>query len=272
MATLQEILNDPQTFEDGIEIEIKGVKTSLGDLRGLSAKQQKELSERLQSAQERERAASEMATKASEIYNNLDQLQKQALDAAKATPKGGDDDDFETNNWWTPVRKRLSERDKKIEEYEKKLENLNAAFQKAAVMFANERWSNQYERVAPRLKKSKDYSDWDMTKVREYATKNQIVDEYGFPSIEKAVSQLTKQDDIEEARREAYEKGRKEAEQRLRLASQARPTSNAGKLPKGKSAVEEMGLDGLGDDVMNDEELMDQLSQAQAAFDPSSLQ
>ena len=273
MATLQDVLNDKNNYADDIEITIGTEKLKLGEIRGFTAKEKKELSESLQAAKRDREQAAEVSTKAAEIYNTLDALSKKAADDAAKRQPSGEEDDFETNNWWTPVRKRMTAQEKQIQDAVTAVKTLTDSFTKAATMFATERWNNQYERVAPRLKKSKDYADWDVTKLREYATKNQIVDEFGFPSVEKAAQTLTRADDLEEVRREAYEKGKKEAEQRLRLASQARPTSaTGGKLPKGKSAVEEMGLEGLGDDVMGDEELMDMLGKAQASFDPNSLQ
>lgn len=266
---LAEILADSETFTDDMEMQLGEHKVKLADLRGLTSRQQKELSEKLQAATEQQREALDMSEKATGIYNNLKKLEEES--AARRSSE--DADDFDTNNWWTPVRKRMTAQEKQVQEAMKKVDDLTASFTKAATMFVTERWNNQYERVAPRLKKSKEYGGWDMPKVRDFAAKNQIVDEFGFPSIERAVAQLTRADDIEEAKRQAREEGLKEGLQRARLQTQARPTSATGAKPqKGKSAVEELGLEGLGDDVMSDDELMSQLEEAQRAFDPNSLQ
>jgi hypothetical protein len=274
--TLQEILNDSKTFTDDLEMQLGEHKVKLGDLRGLTTKQQKDLSDKLTAASERERVATEMATKASEIYNNLDAMQKKAIEAEAARGKQptGEEDEWETNNWWTPARKRVAALESQLKAEKAERESLKAAFEKAAVMFATERWSNQFERVASKLKKSKDYADWDRDKVREYATKNNILDEFGFPSVDKAVNQLTRVDDIEEAKKLAREEGIREGLQRSRLAATSRPSSAGGGKGAGakRSAVEEHGLEGLGDDVMSDDELMQQLEEAQKAFDPSQLQ
>jgi hypothetical protein len=211
------------------------------------------------------------ATQAANVLANLQKLQAET-EAARGKQPTGDEDDFDTNNWWTPVRKRLSERDKKVEELSGMIKNFQGAFEKAALMFATDRWNSQYERVAPKLKKSKDYADWTQEKVRDYATKNQIMDEFGFPSVERAVAVLTRADDLEEAKKLAREEGLKEGLQRARLSSQSRPTSATGGKKTSKSAVEEFGLEGLGDDMAEDPELMDALEQARQAFDPSQLQ
>jgi hypothetical protein len=269
--TLAEILSDGKTFTDDMEMQLGEHKVKLGDLRGLTAKQQRELSEKIQAASQREAEALQNAEKATTIYNNLAKLEADAV-AAKGKQPTGEEDDFETNNWWTPVRKRLSERDKKLDELTTSLKNFQTGFEKAALMFATDRWNSQYERVAPKLKKSKDYADWDLVKVRDYATKNQIMDEFGFPSVEKAVALLTRADDLEEAKKQAREEGLREGLQRARLSTQSRPTSATGGKKTGKAAVEEFGLDGLGDDMADDPELMEALEQARQAFDPSQLQ
>jgi hypothetical protein len=269
--TLQEILADGKTFTDDMEMQLGEHKVKLADLRGLTKKQQSELSEKLQAATERERQATDMATKASEIFNSLSAMEKKAIELQGKQPTG-EEDDFETNNWWTPARKRITAQDKQIGDLVKTVNDFKTGFEKAALMFATERWNNQFERVAPKLKKSKDYADWNLEKVRDYATKNQIVDEFGFPSVERAVSLLTRADDLEEAKKQAREEGLKEGLQRARLSAQSRPTSATGGKKTGKAAVEEFGLEGLGDDVADDPELMDALEQARQAFDPSQLQ
>lgn len=267
-----DIFDDKIAFPDELEIPIGDRKVKLGDLRAMTAKQQRELAEKLTAATERERTALEMSEKAAGIFNNLKKMEDdaKALEASRPT---GETDDFDTNNWWTPARKRITAQEQKITDALSKVQTLTDSFTKAATMFATDRWNSQFDRVAPKLKKSKEYADWDVARVRDYATKNNVLDEFGFPSVEKAVALLTRVDDIEEAKKAAFEEGKKEAQRLARMAAQARPTSNTGgKTPKGKSAVEDLGLEGLGDDVANDEELMDMLSRTQAAFDPGSLQ
>jgi hypothetical protein len=204
----------------------------------------------------------------------LAKLQAAEAEAEKTRGKQptGEEDDFDTNNWWTPVRKRMSASESKLQEAITKFDNLSKAVEKAATIFATDRWNAQYERTAPRLKKVKEYADWDMAKVREYATKNQLTDEFGFPSIERAVTELTKVSDLEEAKKIAREEGFKEGQQRARLAGQNRPSSATGGKKTGKAAVEEYGLEGLGDDIASDPDLMEQLELARQAFDPNTLQ
>ena len=80
--TLAEILADAKTFTDDMEMQLGEHKVKLADLRGLTAKQQKDLSEKLQAANQREQEALQTASKATEIYNNLAKQQAE-FDAAK---------------------------------------------------------------------------------------------------------------------------------------------------------------------------------------------
>ena len=52
--TLEQILADPKTFADGIELTIGTEKVNLGQLRELSATQQRQLSEKIAGADKRE--------------------------------------------------------------------------------------------------------------------------------------------------------------------------------------------------------------------------
>jgi hypothetical protein len=78
------------------------------------------------------------------------------------------------------------------------------------------------------------------------------------------VLELTKANDIETIRKEAYAEGMKAAKTKTRLDNQPKPSSaSGGNWPKEKSAVAEVGLEGLGDDAVNDPELMEMFAQIQ---------
>lgn len=259
--TLQEILADSKTFADGIELTIGTEKVNLGQLRDLSATQQRQLSEKISGADRREQEARDTAMKAATLLSELEKA-RETLNAQKTvTPT---DDDFDKEEFWGPVRKRFSERDKKLEDAIKGLENLSKSVERAATIWAQERWQNQFKEVAPRLKKVDQYKDWDFKRVLDYATERKIVDDYGFPSIERTVAELTKANEIDTIKKEAFEAGKKAAEQRRRLDNQPRPSSaTGGKIKADESAVEKFGLEGLGDDAMNDPELMEMFAQIQ---------
>lgn len=263
---LTEILADRKTFTDDMEIILGTQKVTLGQIRDSSAKQQKDLSDRIAAAEAREALANTNATKAAELITALEDTHKKLVANAGRPPAGAAPQtasDGWDDEWWNPVRKQLAERDKKIEQMVAGIEALNKSIERSATIWAHDRWHAQFDRVAPRLRKVEKYKDWDYNKTLEYAANQKLNDEYGFPSIEKAVAELTKQNDIEAARKEGFEEGRKAGNTQNRVANMVRPSSaTGGKVPtKGHTAVEEFGLEGLGDDVAQDAELMDQLSQ-----------
>src|SRR5271166_419791 len=260
--TLEQILADKTTFTDGMEITLGAEKVALGALRDLSARQQKELSDKIAGADQRETAARDTAMKAANLLSEL-QTAKETLTAQKTAPPT--EDDFEKEEFWSPVRKRFTERDKKIDDAISKIDNLTKAVTQVSTIWAEDRWQGQFDKVAPKLRKVEKYKDWDYTKVRDYASTNKLLDAHGLPSVERAVMELTKETDLEVIRKEAYEKGLKEGKTNARLESMPRPSSASGGKPlaKGKSAVEEVGLEGLGDDVMADSELMEQIGALQ---------
>src|ERR1035438_1059529 len=183
--TLEQILNDRTTFEDGIELVIKGEKVNLGQLRDLSATQQRALSDKIAGADQREAQARDTAMKAANLVSELETA-RQTLSTQKTTPPT--EDDFDKEEFWGPVRKRFSERDTKIDQAIKGIEALSKSVERAATIWAQERWQGQYKDAAPRLKKVDAYKDWDYKKVLDYATERKIVDDYGFPSIERTVA------------------------------------------------------------------------------------
>lgn len=257
--TLQEILNDKNTFADNIEMTIGNEKVTLGGLRELSANQQRQLSEKISGADRREKEANDTAVKAANLLAELETARTKLV-AEKNNPPT--DDDYEKEDFWVPVRKRQAEQNKKIDQALAGIDALTKSVAQAATIWAEDRWQNQYEKNSSRLKKVEAYKDWDYTKVLDYAATNKLLDAHGFPSVEKAIAELTKANDLDTVRKEAYEKGLKEGKTNARLESMPRPSSASGGKPsKGKSAVEEFGLEGLGDDVTNDPEIMEQLAQ-----------
>ena len=259
--TLEQILSDKTTFADNIELVIGNEKVTLGGLRELSAKQQKDLSDKIAGADAREREARETAVRAANLLSELEGA-KQKLTAAKDNPPPPTDD-FDKEEFWAPARKALSARDKKIDDAIAKIDTLSKSIERAATVWATDRWQSQYERNAPKLKKVDAYKDWDYDKVLEYATKNNLVDANGFPSIDRAVADLTKSSDLDAIRKQAYEDGLKKGRTEARLESVPRPSSASGGAPRGKgakSSVAENGLEGLGDDVMDDPEIMEQIA------------
>jgi hypothetical protein len=265
MSQFQDILDDEKTFADSIEFELGGRKVTLGDVRGLSRKKQQELSEKLADTERRRTEVLDLATKAAELKATLE---AQVAEAGKTRPNPTDDD-FDKDPFWEPVRKRVAAESASAKELKDNLTKLTNAMTMATSIWAEDRWQGQFERGKTRLKGDK-FKDYTYEKVRDYAATNKILDKHGLPSVERAILELTKEDEKQVAIDEAFQRGLKEGQVKGRMGVMSRPTSAAGiKVPE-KSVVAEKGLEGLGDDVAEDPELMKMLSDL-GAVNPEDL-
>ncbi len=258
---LMKILDDDKTFADGIEIVVNGEKGTLADLRGMSRKKQQELADRMKATEDKFTEVTNLATQAAALKQQLDeQLAKVGKEKNPPT-----DDELDTDPFWAPVKKRYGTVDATVKELKDTVTKLGAAAERMATIWAQDRWRGQFDRLAPKLAKSSKHKDMTFEKVREFAATNKLLDEYGFPSVEKAIVELTRDEDFETRLAEARQQGIKEGETRGRLAASGRPTSATGPKKPEKSMVAEKGLEGLGDDVAADPELSKMLADLGAA-------
>jgi len=178
-------------------------------------------------------------------------------------------DDFQKDPFWAPVREALATPVKTVTELQDKLDKLTNAVTNVSKIWAEDRWQTQFDRSKTRLKGDK-FKDWTYEKARDYAAEHKIIDKFGLPSVERAILELTKEDEMAERLRLAKEEGLKEGLTRGRMGVQPRPTSAGGPPKPEKSMVSEKGLEGLGDDVAEDPELMKMLSEL-GAVSPEDL-
>jgi hypothetical protein len=260
--TLEEILANTTDLPDDTEFELKGNKVKLGSFRDLTKKQQKALSEQLEAAKRDREAAAELATKSATLFSELTKKQEELASAAVVRTASDAGDDFDSAEYWAPVRKRLSPLEKELKDAKANYDTLSGQLKQAATIFATERWKGQFSANAERLKKSDQYKDWDMNKVLGHATQQKILDEYGFPSVEKAILDLTRANDLEEIRKSAREEGFKEGVTRGRLATSGRPTSASGRIDRAATTIDpSKNLEDLGDVVTADPDLARMLSE-----------
>ena len=268
MSLVEDILKDSKTFTDDMEMTIGDKKIPLGELRSMSKTGQDRLTEQMSEAQRDRQSAADLATKAADLVAKLEAAQ--ANNTTRQAP--ADDDDFDSNNWWTPVRKRLTPIENEQKNLAKQFKDNEAAMQRAAMIFAEDRWEREYEAASPRLKKSKEHKDWTMEKVRDYAVQHKLVDRFGFPSIREATNHLTKADEMQTVRNEEYERGLSEGRTQGRLNVMPRP-STAGSKQGGaaKQINPDRGFNDLSDVVMEDPELSRMLGEL-GALEPGDIQ
>lgn len=267
----EEIFADETKYPDTAEVKLGETTLTLGQIRNLTKKQQGLIASKLEDADKQRKEAMELATKASELHTKLsaqmEELSKTQV--AKTTPT---DDEFEQDPFWQPANKRL----KAIQETQKKLEDtiakLATGVGNAAKIWAEDRWRNQFDRMKDRLAAPK-YKDYTFEKVRDYAAEHKLFDANNLPSIERAIEEITRPDELERIKAAAREEGIKEGMQKARLSTMQRPTSATGPAPKGaeESVVAKKGLEGLGDDVAQDTEIMNMLAEI-GATGPEGIQ
>ena len=255
MPTIEDILKDEKTYPDTLELPVGNDKIPLGTIR---ATYKAVATEREQLGRDRQ-VVVDLATKAADLQAKLDQ---QLADAAAGSSRRAapTDDDFDTDPFFAPVRKRLDPIQKLAEELKTSNEQLAKSVANAATIWARDRWEGQLSRNRDRLKGDKYKQYQDVESLLKYATEHRILDSYGFPSVEMAIGKLTEADTLEAKSNEAYERGLKEGQMKARIASMGRPTSASGPKTE-ESSVGKRGLEGLGDDVANDPEIMEMLSQ-----------
>ena len=266
------ILADDKTFTDDIEMTIGAEKVTLGQLRDLSKKQQATLTEQMNTLSRERNEVKELAVKAADLLSKAQPLADAGV--TKQTEQRSTPEDYwDTDPLYEPVRKRLSPLENQIKEQNNLIAKQQSALEKAAFIFGKRMFREDYERSKSRLSgdKYKEYRNPD--KLAQYAVDHQLVDEFGLPSVEKAVADITREDETERIKREAYDKGLEEGRVNGRMASMTRPGSAAGTRAgaKGKALDPSKNFEDLGDAVADDPDIMKALSQL-GDLDPSLLQ
>ena len=263
----QTILKDEATYPDSAEITLGNEKVSLGQIRDLSRKQQKAISEQMDTLT---RERNEVKTLAETTADLMTKLQAREAEAPKTVVPEAND--FDNDDWWKPVRAKLTPLEASIKSLVDGQKALQNSMEKAALIFANDRWKGQFDRVKDRLKAPK-YSDWNFEKVRDYAATNKYLDEYGFPALDKAVEAITREDEMERIKQEAFEKGVREGSVKARLGANPRPTSASGGKPRATSALDpSKNFEDLGDAVADDRELAEMVAGLQGVSPEDLLQ
>lgn len=268
--TIQELIADATKYPDTLEIPVGDQKIPLGTLRAYQKEIEGRVKEKEEGLSKQQQELMGLSEKASTLYSQLEQERgKLAEEMKKVTARVEPGEDIDNDVFWKPVAKRL----KAMEETQKKIEDnqkaLGTAMSRSAEIWAEERWTNQYDSAKERLAKSKSTKDagWDYEKLKKYATENKIVDRWGLPSVGGAIEKLTEADRLAESAEEAFQRGLKEGQMRARLASSPRPTSSGGGDLKPADAGPKLdpskNFEDLGDAVAQDAELMEMLAQIQ---------
>lgn len=261
----QEILDDSKLYPDDIALTVNGKNVTLGELRGLSKKQREAFDAKAADLDKKRNEAAAIATKAAELQAELEKK----IAAAGTVRPSPSDDEFDNDPFYAPVRKRfsgLTDEQKKIAETINGLQKLATNM---TALYMDDRWGRQYDANKTRLgDKAK---EWTREKLRDLAAEKKLLDAAGLPSIELAINSVVGEDELSARIKAAREEGLREGMTRARVSAMPRPTSATGGAPPSqKPVVAEKGLEGLGDDVANDPDLMRMLSDLNA-LDPNDF-
>lgn len=246
--TLEEILADSENFADNLTIKIGDTDVPLGSLRTFNKSERDKLISEQSAAKASREAAEKERVAALALSEQAAKIQRDLEARIASDPRGGNptQDQFDTDPWYEPIRKRMAKYDDavaKMNEATTKLENMQ---KNMSMTWAQDRWDNQYRSLSmsDKNRKSKD-------ELLKYASENKVLDSYGIPSVTLAWDKLTEADRmaeaVEKARREGEEKGKQVA-----FASRVRPPSSG---RPGKAPAELNDWNDLTDVAMQDEEI-----------------
>jgi hypothetical protein len=253
---IKKFLEDTQGHPDATPIKIGDTEIPLGSLRQLNASERQTLSDRLKQVETKE---TELNTRQQSIVELAQKAQAAYQAAEEAKAKAGQRqpdpsaDPF-ADPWLAPVKAALADRDKKIDELSTLAKSLQATLGQAATVFMKREWQREYDGLNFGKRDKKPTRD----DILKYAQENKIVDGDGMPSVRLAWDKMSETDRLEEARREAQEKGREEGRMEAMASRFTQPgTPGAGQGPLSPKKVTP-DTDVLGDlytDALKDPEL-----------------
>jgi hypothetical protein len=221
-----DVLADKTKYPDNLEIPIGDEKVPLATLRSLNQRTQDQLTEQINNYKTREAETRELASKAADLIANAEKLNERV---EKPAPKPDEWESlYDTDPSYSPVRKRLSAQEERINKALETLASQQKSLESAAMIFAKRMWREDFKENRERLKgeKYKDYRDPD--KLANYAAQQHLVDENGIPSVARAIEHLTREDEIARIKEEAKAEGVREGRLAARMGSMQRPTSASG--------------------------------------------
>lgn len=260
---IKKFLDSATEYPDSTPIRIGETEIPLGSLRQLNASERTTLSERLKGVETKEAELNtrqqnivDLAQKAQAAYQAAEEARKTAT--TRTADPGADP--F-ADPWLAPVKTALSERDKKLEEAMNTIKSLQATVGQAATVFMKREWQREYDGLNFGKREKKPTRD----ELLKFSQENKIVDSDGMPSVRLAWEKMSEADRLEDARKEALEKGREEGRMEAMAARVTAPgVSGMGQGPDPARKAITPNTDILGDlyaDALKDPELRSLIEQ-----------
>jgi hypothetical protein len=228
MASLEEILAKAD-LNDDIAFEFGGSKFTVGDVRKL----RKGLDAETKTAKQKREEAEQLAIQAATLLTQLQEAEAKAKEAAaarKATEgnNGGNANDWRKDPFYAPVAEELARISGTYDTAIKEVRELAGALKKTmdqySSVYAYERLRAQYDRNADKLKGKGDFRE-----LAKQAVERKLLDDYGLPTLEPLISELTLPERIAAERKAAVDEAKAtwEKEQAARSVASQRPGAAA---------------------------------------------
>lgn len=238
---------------DDAQLTFNGKTVTFGNLRGLSKRQQTALQTKIDAASRKEQEVSTQQQQLLRLTQEAQQIHErlQTQEANRPTVAAADDDAYDTDPFYKPIRERSSKLEKRLDEISGQQKQLMDSLKTSITTWAEDRWDREYDGIS--FPKGKDKPKRD--ELIDFATKNRLVDRHGMPSVRKAWDTMHAGDRQKEVEDAAYARGQKDGEERARIASMPQPTtiSPGGGKANGGAALSD--LDDLTRAALADPEL-----------------
>lgn len=266
MDPLKQFLEDSAKYPDNTPIRIGDVEIPLGSVRALNATERTALADKLKATEALETEYKTRGAKVVELAGKAQKLVDDYTSKIAALPPNDPNKTPASNPWddpWLhPVKEAFDTRDKTIAELRAELKKANDTTTNAAVIWAEDRWDNQYAGIDFGKREKKPTRD----ELIKYATENNLLDRHKMPSVSMAWQKMTEGERLEETKKTEFERGREAGRQEL-IASRIPPpgASGPGQMPPVRVPAGTGELGDLYAEATKDPELRALLEQAASA-------
>jgi hypothetical protein len=226
MASLEEILAKSD-LNDDLAFEFGGSKFTVGDVRKLRTK----LDGETKTAAAKRQEAEQLAVQAATLLQQLQDADAKAKEAAAAlAARGGnnsgkkEDTSWRDDPFYAPIAKEMGIYDNTVKELKDTVLALKKTMDQYSSVYAYERLRSQYDRNADKLKGKGDFRE-----LARQAVERKLLDDYGLPTLDPLISELTLPERIAAERKAAVDEAKVawDKEQSARSVASQRPGAAA---------------------------------------------
>jgi hypothetical protein len=220
------VLADKTKYPDDTKITLaEGLEVTLGDLRSLTAAEQRKLTEGLsdlaRQQEELKRAQLEAADFYSKVLEESKNLKGKTVEKKAENLADSLGLDPALAPYLEPIVKKIEEVEKangeRFKTFEDTVQKLSKGIIDMTSYYLNDKWESQFNALPDR--------DEDMTveKLVKYATENRILDRMGMPDLRTAHERMTEPKRKAKLEAEAEKRGLEKAKKELAVHSPSRP-------------------------------------------------